>query len=141
MSTLTARARRGRTMRRTGGWKALALVLCLAAPAGAAETPQVISARPGDGVVQLAPAGNATDVLRQLGIERGKSTFVKAGFTVKRVSVGDPAILDVVVLNSTELQLVAKSVGTTNLLVWDPSGRLQAAIDVYVSSAQSQLQS
>ena len=43
-------------------------------------------------------------------------------------------------LNSTELQLVAKKVGTTNVLVWDPSGRLQAAIDVHVSSAQSQLQ-
>ena len=141
MSIFTARARRGRTTRRAGALKALALLLGLAVPAAASETPQVLSAKPGDAVVYLNPAGNATDVLRQLGIERGKSTFVKAGFTVKRVSVGSPEILDVVVLNSTELQLVAKSVGTTNLLVWDPSGKLQAAIDVYVSSAQSQLQS
>ena len=141
MSIFTARARRGRTTRRTGALQALALLFCLGAPAMASETPQVLSARPGDAVVYLDPAGNATDVLRQLGIERGKSTFVKAGFTVKRVSVGSPEILDVVVLNSTELQLVAKAVGTTNLLVWDPSGKLQAAIDVYVSSAQSQLQS
>ena len=141
MSTFTARARRGRSIRRTGALQALALLLCLGTPAAASETPQVLSARPGDAVVHLDPAGNATDVLRQLGIERGKSTFVKAGFTVKRVSVGSPEILDVVVLNSTELQLVAKAVGTTNLLIWDPSGKLQAAVDVYVSSAQSQLQS
>jgi pilus assembly protein CpaC len=139
MSIFKARARRGRTTRGTGAL--LALALCLAAPAGASETPQVLSAKPGDAVVHLDPAGDATDVLRQLGIERGKSTFVKTGFTVKRVSVGSPEVLDVVVLNSTEIQLVAKAVGTTNLLIWDPSGRLQAAVDVYVSSAQSQLQS
>jgi len=141
MSIFKARAPRGRTNRRTATVRALALVLCLAAPAAATETPQVLSAKPGDAVVYLEPAGNATDVLRQLGMERGKSVFLKVGYPVKRVSVGSPEILDVVVLNSTELQLVAKAVGTTNLLVWDPSGKLQAAVDVYVSSAQSQLQS
>jgi pilus assembly protein CpaC len=141
MSIEKARAPRGRTTRRTGAVRTLALVLCLAAPAAATETPQVLSAKPGDAVVYLEPAGQATDVLRQLGMERGKSVFLKAGYAVKRVSVGAPEILDVVVLNSTELQLVAKAVGTTNLLIWDPSGKLQAAVDVYVSSAQSQLQS
>jgi pilus assembly protein CpaC len=118
----------------------LALALCWAAPAAATSTTQVLAAAPGDAVVHLAPAGDATDVLRQLAMERGKSTFLKAGYAVKRVSVGSPEILDVVVLNSTEIQLVAKAVGTTNVLIWDPSGRLQAAIDVHVSSAQSQLQ-
>jgi pilus assembly protein CpaC len=117
-----------------------ALALGLAAPAAATSTVQVLAAAPGDAVVHLGPAGNATEVLRQLALERGKSMFLKAGYTVKRVSVGDPGILDVVVLGATELQLVAKAVGTTNVLVWDPAGRLQAAIDVHVSSAQSQLQ-
>jgi pilus assembly protein CpaC len=139
MSTFTACARRGRATRR-GSVLALALALGLAAPATAASTTQVLAAAPGDAVVHLAPSGNATDVLRQLAMERGKSMFLKAGYSVKRVAVGSPEILDVVVLNSTELQLVAKAVGTTNVLVWDPSGRLQAAIDVHVSSAQSQLQ-
>jgi pilus assembly protein CpaC len=119
---------------------ALALALGLAGPAAATSTTQVLAAAPGDAVVHLDPSGNATDVLRQLAMERGKSMFLKAGYSVKRVAVGSPEILDVVVLNSTELQLVAKAVGTTNVLVWDPSGRLQAAIDVHVSSAQSQLQ-
>ncbi len=140
MSTSTARARRGRATRRGGVGTVLALALGLAAPAAATSTTQVLAAAPGDAVVHLNPAGDATDVLRQLAMERGKSMFLKAGYSVKRVSVGNPAILDVVVLNSTELQLVAKAVGTTNVLVWDPSGRLQAAIDVHVSSAQSQLQ-
>jgi pilus assembly protein CpaC len=139
MSTFTACARRGRATRR-GSVLALALALGLAAPAAATSTTQVLAAAPGDAVVHLDAAGGANDVLRQLAMERGKSMFLKAGYAVKRVSVGSPDILDVVVLNSTELQLVAKAVGTTNVLVWDPSGRLQAAIDVHVSSAQSQLQ-
>ena len=139
MSTSKACARRGRATRR-GSVLALALALGLAAPAAATSTTQVLAAAPGDAVVHLDPAGGATDVLRQLAMESGKSMFLKAGYAVKRVSVGSPEILDVVVLNSTELQLVAKKVGTTNVLVWDPSGRLQAAIDVHVSSAQSQLQ-
>lgn len=139
MCTSTACARRGRA-KRGAGLLALALALGLAAPAAATSTTQVLSAAPGDAVVHLEPAGSATEVLRQLAMERGKSMFLKAGYTVKRVSVGSPAILDVVVLNSTELQLVAKTIGTTNVLIWDPSGRLQAAIDVHVSSAQSQLQ-
>ena len=140
MSTMTARARRGRATRRGGALGAFALALSLAAPAAATSTTQVLAAAPGDAVVHLAPAGSATDVLRQLAMERGKSMFLKAGYAVKRVSVGSPEVLDVVVLNSTEIQLVAKLVGTTNVLIWDPSGRLQAAIDVHVSSAQSQLQ-
>src|SRR5262249_26151505 len=141
MSMSTARARRGRAKRGEGALGALALALCLAAPAAATETPQVLSAQPGDAVVHLEPASGATDVLRQLSLERGTPAFAKAGYAIKRVSVGSPEVLDVVVLNSTELQLVAKAIGTTNVLVWDPSGKLQAAIDVYVSSAQSQLQS
>jgi pilus assembly protein CpaC len=120
---------------------ALVLALGLTAPAAATSTTQVLAAAPGDAVVHLDPSGNATDVLRQLAMERGKSMFLKAGYSVKRVAVGSPEILDVVVLNSTELQLVAKAVGTTNVLVWDPSGRLQAAIDVHVSSAPLKLTS
>src|SRR5262245_65458518 len=141
MLTSTARARRGRATRRGGAaGMVLALALCSAVPAAATSTTQVLAAAPGDAVVHLDPAGGANDVLRQLAMERGKSTFIKAGYSVKRVSVGNAAVLDVVVLNSTELQLVAKAVGTTNVLVWDPSGKLQAAIEVHVSSAQSQLQ-
>jgi pilus assembly protein CpaC len=80
------------------------------------------------------------DVLRQIEIETGKSIFVRAAYGVKRVSVGNPEVLDVVVLNPKEFQLVAKSVGTTNLLVWDLKGRPQAAIDIHVGAPHSRLQ-
>src|SRR5262245_65630003 len=93
MATFTARARRGRAMRRGGAGTVLALALCWTAPAAATSTTQVLAAAPGDAVVHLDPAGGANDVLRQLAMERGKSTFIKAGYSVKRVSVGNPAVL------------------------------------------------
>jgi len=81
------------------------------------------------------------DVLRQLEMETGKSVFVHTAYRAKRVSVGNPDVLDVVVLNTSEFQLVAKSVGTTNLLIWDNQGRVQAAIDIHVGAPHSRLQS
>jgi pilus assembly protein CpaC len=81
------------------------------------------------------------DVLQQLEIEVGKSVFVRTTYRAKRVSVGNADVLDVVVLNPNEFQLVAKSVGTTNLLIWDLQGRPQAAIDIHVGAPHSRLQS
>jgi pilus assembly protein CpaC len=141
MATTNARTGYRATVRRLRGALALAATLALAAPATATTTiPQTLSPEPGKATIFLEPPGDAVDVIRQLELERGKSTFLRTGYSVKRVSVGNPEILDVVVLSGSELQLVAKAVGTTNMLVWDPRGRLQAAIDIHIGSAQSALQ-
>ena len=81
------------------------------------------------------------DAVRQLEMETGKSVFIRTTYRTKRVSVGNPEVIDVVVLNQTEIQLVAKSVGTTNLLIWDREGRPQAAIDIHVGAPHSRLES
>ena len=49
---------------------------------------------------------------QSLDLELGKSVFVRSGFKVKRVSVGDPEVLDVVVLSPREIQLVPNPVVT-----------------------------
>ena len=66
--------------------------------------------------------------------------MLKAGFNVKRVAVGDPTIADVIVLNTREIHLVAKSIGDTNVIVWDSKGALQAAIDLSVGTPHSQIE-
>jgi pilus assembly protein CpaC len=90
--------------------------------------------------VYLEPADAATDMVRTLEISRGKSVYVKTGYNVKRVSVGNPEILDVVVLSPRELQFVAKMTGTTNVLVWDTKGNPQASIEIEVGTPESYLQ-
>ncbi len=81
------------------------------------------------------------DVVRQIELETGKSIFIRTTYDVKRVSVGNPDVLDVVVLGKTEIQLVAKNIGTTNLLIWDKRGRPQAALDIHVGAPHSKLES
>jgi pilus assembly protein CpaC len=124
---------------------ALAFALALAPAAGSAAQAQ--SAPPkrlepaGDGELDLPSTGQPQDVLRRLEMERGKSLVVRTGYSVKRVSVGDPAVMDVVVIAGRTLQFVAKSVGDTNVILWDSNDRLQAAIDVHVGTANTQVTS
>lgn len=91
--------------------------------------------------VLLGIPASEEDVLRQLELETGKSVFIRTTYKAKRVSVGNPDVLDVVVLNQTEIQIVGKTVGTTNLLIWDRQGRPQAAIDIHVGAPHSRLES
>jgi pilus assembly protein CpaC len=72
-------------------------------------------------------------MVKRLELELGKSVLLHPAYEVRRVSVGDPEIADIVVLNSRELQLVAKEVGETNVVLWDEGGRAQAAIDLEVA--------
>lgn len=142
-----ARARHTAAERRTRAALALAAagILATAVPiagvqsAAAAERPRLDSQ--GRAVIELPVPRDSQDVLRELELERGKSAFVRTQYPVKRVSVGAPDILDVVVLSPRELQLVPKAVGNTNLVLWDPAGQPKAAIDVAVGTAHMRLES
>ncbi len=61
-----------------------------------------------------------------------KSTTVRLPQPAKRVSVGNPGVADIVILHSQELQIVGKSLGATNLVVWDKNSRVQASYNIEV---------
>jgi pilus assembly protein CpaC len=95
---------------------------------------------PVEGIIRLAQAGSAEDVIQPvLEMERGKTVVLQPEYRVKRIAVGDPEIVDFVVNGPTEVQLIAKSVGDTNVLIWDGNGRLQASIDIHVGAVRAQL--
>lgn len=77
---------------------------------------------------------------QSLDLELGKSVFIRAGFSVKRVSVGDPEIVDVVVLSPSELQLVPKRIGETNMIVWERGGDPAVILDVSVGTSFTTLE-
>src|SRR6185436_1763244 len=64
----------------------------------------------------------------------------RTGYGVTRVAVGDPKVADVVVLQTSEIQIVAKEVGTTNVVIWG-GGQIMAAIDLHVGGAYSAIES
>ncbi|MCG6657315.1 type II and III secretion system protein family protein [Halomonas campisalis] len=52
---------------------------------------------------------------------------------VRVVSVGNPEIADIVVMGSRQLYVLGKSTGTTNVVLWDQSERVEGALNVTVT--------
>ncbi|MGK5036376.1 type II and III secretion system protein family protein [Janthinobacterium sp. LB3P118] len=83
--------------------------------------------------------GGHAELSRNMALAEGKSTLMHLPFPVARVSVGDPRIADVILLNTTDVYLLGKSVGTTNLIVWNRNNEA-SIIDLSVSIDASLLQ-
>lgn len=62
----------------------------------------------------------------------GKSKLIQLTTPVSRVAVGDTRIADYKVVSPTELFVLGKAVGTTNLILWQKGGK-SVGIDVTVS--------
>ena len=52
---------------------------------------------------------------------------------VKRVSIGNPDIADVLILGSDALYVLGKDLGTTNVLLWDREDQLVSALNITVT--------
>jgi pilus assembly protein CpaC len=73
----------------------------------------------------------------------GKSVVLKLQDPVQRISIGNPEVADVTLINARELYLLGKKSGTTNMLVWGHQGQatvrdVQVGMDV--DALQSKLQ-
>lgn len=62
----------------------------------------------------------------------GKSTLMRTPSPIERISVGNPAIADISLINPSELYLLGKAYGSTNLVIWR-KGAETTVIDVNVS--------
>jgi pilus assembly protein CpaC len=106
--------------------------------AKASSTPEVMT----HGPVRMAPP------LRLVG---GKSLLLQLSEDAARLSVGNPDVADVVLINPREIYLLGKKPGQTNLLVWTAQGQttlrdvsvgtdteaLHAKLQEYVPSAKN----
>jgi len=62
-----------------------------------------------------------------------KSTVVPLDRQAVRVSVGNPGVADILVIRNRELYVVGKALGSTNVVVWDESGRVAENFDIEVT--------
>lgn len=76
---------------------------------------------------------SATQTGKTVKVPHHKSTFVSLSSKAKRVSLGDPEVLDIVMLKSDELFLIGKKLGSTNLMAWDSRGQLIESINIEVT--------
>jgi pilus assembly protein CpaC len=61
------------------------------------------------------------------------SRIVSVTRAIDQVSVGNPDIADILVLQSKQVYVLGKSVGTTNVVLWDENGRRIRSFDVEVT--------
>lgn len=101
--------------------KAKNVQAALRVPAAAA------AARP-SGAVTMAP---------KVTLAEGKSTLLRLPYPATRLSVGDARVADVILLNPSELYMLGKSVGTTNLILWNKNNDatiIDLAVDLDTSA-------
>ena len=78
--------------------------------------------------VKAMPAVNNSDV--QVPIYKSRVLSTRA--PVNRISVGNPAIADILITSPTQLYLLGRSLGSTNVLLWDHRNQLIDSLDVEV---------
>ncbi|GGX82962.1 pilus assembly protein CpaC [Litchfieldella qijiaojingensis] len=113
-----------------GKWLAITLVVLLAACwATLAEAQERRVAMPYEGrAVSVAVPVNKSQVLE----------FPRS---VKILSVGNPDIADIVVVRSRQIYVLGKTLGTTNVVLWDESEQVQGMLNVAVTHDLESLKS
>jgi pilus assembly protein CpaC len=84
---------------------------------------------------QVVPAGGGNVIT----VARGQSELVTQPSPVARVSIGDPAIADAVVVSPREVLVNGMALGTTTLILWDQAGnRRSYTVEVTVDASALQ---
>ena len=62
-----------------------------------------------------------------------KSRLMALNAPATRISVGNPDVADILILRATQLYVLGKDLGTTNVLLWDKNDRLIGTVEVEVT--------
>jgi pilus assembly protein CpaC len=109
-------------MKYTNQWKwKLASLLCIG----------LLCTQPAN--AQEENAGPAEMRSQSLQVPLYKSQLIRVAAPATRVSVGNPDVADILILRATQLYVLGKDLGTTNVLLWDREDRLVATIEVEVT--------
>lgn len=95
--------------------------------AGAILPSLVVAAEP-QAAVRALPAAN-TDAVK---VPIYQSRVLTTRAPVKRISVGNPGIADILITTPTQLYLLGRSLGSTNVLLWDARDRLIDSLELQV---------
>lgn len=80
---------------------------------------------------QLARLGGGSE--NSMAVPLFKSRVVALNTPAARVSVGNPDVADILIIQSTQLYVLGKDLGTTNVLLWDREDGLIGTVNVEVT--------
>jgi pilus assembly protein CpaC len=104
-------------------------LLCMAALAAVAATMTATRATAQESSEQIVRATRNTS----LTVPLYKSRVVDLPAPVRRVSIGNPDIADVLLLGTDSLYVLGKDLGATNVLLWDREDKLVSSLNVSVT--------
>ena len=110
---------------------ALCAIAVLTANVPAATAQVLAAARPAE--MQQSVASSMT-------VTMGKSALLRLPSPVTRLSVGNPMLADVMLVNASEIYVLGRFAGTTNIIVWS-KGKQTEVINVIVVLDAAALQS
>jgi pilus assembly protein CpaC len=87
----------------------------------------------GQAVAQETGASATNMRTRALNVPLYKSRLISLNAPATRVSVGNPDVADILILRATQLYVLGKDLGTTNVLLWDREDRLVDTVEVEVT--------
>lgn len=85
-------------------------------------------------------AAEMPEMASSMDVTLGKSTLLRLPSPIARISVGNPGVADVTLINPSEVYILGKMIGTTNIILWSRSGHTRV-IDVTVLMDAAALQS
>lgn len=83
---------------------------------------------------QAAPISlSKTETAPPLTLVVNRSSILRLEVPATRISVANPAVADITPINSREIYVLGKSIGSTNLIIWNKSG-VATMMDVKVTA-------
>jgi pilus assembly protein CpaC len=74
---------------------------------------------------------SSVELAAQITLSEGKSTLMHLPFPAARLAVGNARVADVILINPSEVYMLGKSTGATNLIVWNKANQA-TIIDIVV---------
>ncbi|SDH42362.1 type II and III secretion system protein family protein [Nitrosomonas sp. Nm132] len=84
-------------------------------------------------------AADMAEMASSMDVTLGKSTLLRLPSPISRISVGNPGVADVTLINPSEVYILGKMIGTTNIILWSRSGQTRV-VDVTVLMDAAALQ-
>lgn len=110
---------------------------CCLQPLTALGAPTTQYAMPEQGAMELSIGRDGLAPIKALA---GKSFIIRTGkIVLKRISVSDPTVVDYTLLSPTELYMLPKKYGSTNITVWTKDDKT-AVIDLNVEFDTGELE-
>jgi pilus assembly protein CpaC len=81
----------------------------------------------------LVPGAAEQRDIQKLELTVGKSRVLDLPVAIKRASLANPEVADTVVLSPTQIYLTGKTIGVTNVTLWNESGKMMGMYDVVIA--------